>query len=88
MRDRKYLPADDAPTRATVRPRSKNARMKNFSLTWTDPDGTPRAAAVSYDKASAEDRKARLEAEGCTDVEVVETKPGELLRPKESSTTG
>jgi hypothetical protein len=52
--------------------------MTNYGLTWTDPDGTPRAAAVSYDKASAEARKARLEADGCTAVEVVETKPGEL----------
>ncbi|MFB7244670.1 hypothetical protein ACFCYX_19680 [Streptomyces populi] len=56
--------------------------MKNYSLTWTDPDGTPRAAAVSYDQASADDRKARLEAAGATDVEIVETKPGELLNPK------
>ena len=52
--------------------------MKNYGLTWTDPDGTPRAAAVSYDNASAETRKKRLEADGCTDVTVVETKPGEL----------
>jgi hypothetical protein len=56
--------------------------MKNYGLTWTDPDGTPRAAAVSYDKPSAETRKQRLEADGCTDVEVVETKPGERLHPK------
>jgi hypothetical protein len=56
--------------------------MKNYSLTWTDSDGTPRAAAVSYDKPSAEHRKARLEADGATDVEVVETKPGELAQPK------
>jgi hypothetical protein len=82
MRDRKYLPADDAPTRATVRPRSKNARMKNYGLTWTDPDGTPRAAAVSYDKASADDRQARLVAAKCRDVEIVETKPGELAQPQ------
>jgi hypothetical protein len=56
--------------------------MKNYSLTWADPDGTPRAAAVSYDKASAEHRKQRLEADGCTEVEVVETKPGELAQPR------
>jgi hypothetical protein len=56
--------------------------MTNYGLTWTDPDGVPRAAAVSYDKGSAEVRKARLEGEGCTDVEVVETKPGELAQPK------
>jgi hypothetical protein len=55
--------------------------MKNYGLTWTDPDGVPRAAAVSYDKGSADSRKARLEAEGCTAVEVVETKPGERLQP-------
>ncbi|MFD5814808.1 hypothetical protein [Streptomyces sp. NPDC127038] len=52
--------------------------MQNFGLTWTDPDGTPCAAAVAYDKASAEDRKARLEAGGATHVEIIETKPGEL----------
>ncbi|MFF4536524.1 hypothetical protein [Streptomyces aureus] len=56
--------------------------MKNYGLTWTDPDGTPRASVVSYDKASADDRKARLEAGGATNVEVVETKPGELAQPK------
>jgi hypothetical protein len=24
--------------------------MTNYGLTWTDPDGTPRASVVSYDK--------------------------------------
>lgn len=56
--------------------------MQNYGLTWTDLDGTPRAAAVSYDKTSAERRQAQLEAGGCTDVEVVETKPGELPQPR------
>lgn len=56
--------------------------MQNFGLTWTDPDGTPRAAAVSYDKTSAERRKAQLEAGGCADAQVVETKPGELPQPR------
>lgn len=56
--------------------------MTNYGLTWTDPDGIPRAAAVSYDKTSADRRKAQLEAEGCTDLEVVETKPGELPQPR------
>jgi hypothetical protein len=56
--------------------------MKNYGLTWTDSTGTPRAAAVSYDKASADSRKERLEADGCTAVEVVETKPGELPQPR------
>lgn len=56
--------------------------MKNYGLTWTDPDGAPRAAAVSYNKASADDRKQRLEAAGAIDVEIVETKPGERLQPK------
>jgi hypothetical protein len=55
--------------------------MTNYGLTWTDPNGTPQAAAVSYDKTSAEDRKVRLEAGGATDVKIVETKPGELLQP-------
>nr|WP_168504011.1 hypothetical protein [Streptomyces sp. S1D4-11]QIY92932.1 hypothetical protein HEP87_50235 [Streptomyces sp. S1D4-11] len=52
--------------------------MTNYGLTWTDPDGTPRAAVVSYDKVSADRRKTEIEAGGCTSVEVDETKPGEL----------
>lgn len=56
--------------------------MQNFGLTWTDPDGTPRAAAVSYDKVSGERRKGQLEAGGCTDVQVVPVTPGELPRPR------
>lgn len=53
--------------------------MKNYGITWTGADGTPRASGVSYDKGSAEQRKTRLEGEGATDVTVVETKPGQLL---------
>lgn len=52
--------------------------MQNYGLTWTDPDGTPRASGVSYDKPSAGQRKGELEAAGCTSVQVAETKPGEL----------
>jgi hypothetical protein len=55
--------------------------MQNFGLAWTDPDGARRASAVSYDRPSADSRKARLEAEGCVDVQIVETKPGELPKP-------
>ncbi|MFE2563005.1 hypothetical protein [Streptomyces mirabilis] len=56
--------------------------MQNYGLTWTDAGGVPRAAAVSYDKVSAERRKGQLEAGGCTDVQLVETKPGELPQAK------
>lgn len=52
--------------------------MQNYGLTWTDSDGTPRASGVSYDQASAEQRQAQLEAGGASNVQVVETKPGEL----------
>ncbi|MGW7425832.1 hypothetical protein ACWGJB_38370 [Streptomyces sp. NPDC054813] len=52
--------------------------MQNFALTWTDPDGTPRSSAVAYDKPSAGRRKQGLEDAGCRDVQIVETKPGEL----------
>jgi hypothetical protein len=55
--------------------------MKNYGLTWTDADGTKQASGVSYDKASAEDRKKRLEADGATGIEIVEVKPGERLQP-------
>ncbi|QQM45234.1 hypothetical protein [Streptomyces liliifuscus] len=56
--------------------------MKNYGILWTDPDGTPRASVVSYDKPSADGRKVELEAGGCTKVRVVETKPGEALQPQ------
>ncbi|MFB7649405.1 hypothetical protein ACFC0S_15895 [Streptomyces sp. NPDC056084] len=56
--------------------------MKNYGLRWTDLGGTPRASAVSYDKQSAEDRQAELVAARCTDVEIEETKPGQLLEPR------
>lgn len=52
--------------------------MRNWVLTWTDPEGRPRRSAVGYDEASAAARKAQLEAQGCTDVVVEETAPGVL----------
>ncbi|MFI1414974.1 hypothetical protein ACH4Y0_34345 [Streptomyces sp. NPDC020707] len=56
--------------------------MKNFGLTWTDPAGKAWASGVSYDKASAENRQARLVAERCKDVEIIETEPGQVLQPR------
>ncbi|MGW5529445.1 hypothetical protein [Streptomyces xanthochromogenes] len=56
--------------------------MKNYGIRWTDVGGTPRASAVSYDRQSAEDRKAELVAATCTDVEIEETRPGQLLKPR------
>lgn len=50
-------------------------------MRWTDANGVPRASTVSYDAKSAEDYKARLEADGCTYVEIKATKVGELLHP-------
>lgn len=56
--------------------------MQNFAILWTDPDGTPRASAVAYDKTSAGHRKTELERGGCTEVEIVETAPGTLPEPR------
>ena len=56
--------------------------MQSYGITWTDPDGTRRASAVAYDKASGERRKAELEKAGATDVEIVPVKPGQLPEPK------
>lgn len=56
--------------------------IENYGMRWTDVNGVNRASAVSYNKASADDCKARLEATGCTDVEIAATKVGELLKPK------
>ncbi|MCX5054041.1 MULTISPECIES: hypothetical protein [unclassified Streptomyces] len=55
--------------------------MQNYALTWTDRDGVPRSSAVAYDKPSAGSRQQDLEAAGCSDVLIVETKPGQLPDP-------
>ncbi|MET9445392.1 hypothetical protein [Streptomyces sp. NPDC006610] len=55
--------------------------MQNYTFTWTDPDGRPRASAVAYDQHSADERKTELEAAGCTAVEIVPVQPGQLLAP-------
>ncbi|MFG3127312.1 hypothetical protein ACGFZU_06380 [Streptomyces tendae] len=52
--------------------------MQSFSFTWTDPDGTPRASAVAYDRASADRRRRELEAAGAADIDESPIKPGEL----------
>ncbi|MEU3528801.1 hypothetical protein AB0E62_33970 [Streptomyces sp. NPDC038707] len=56
--------------------------MQSYSFTWTDPVGRHRASAVAYDKASADRRRKELEAEGCTDIEIVEVGPGQLPEPR------
>jgi hypothetical protein len=66
----------------TVSATSEDDPMQNYALTWTDPDGRPRASAVAYDKTSADERRGELEDAGCTDIEIVEVKPGELPQPR------
>ncbi|WP_369383236.1 hypothetical protein [Streptomyces sp. cg36] len=56
--------------------------MTNYGLTWTDPDGVPRAAAVSYGESSGEDRAKQLVAAKCKNVELTEIEVGQLPRPK------
>lgn len=56
--------------------------MQSFGFTWTDPDGTPRASAVAYDRISADRRRAELEGAGAVDVVEVPVGPGELPQPK------
>ncbi|MEH0557396.1 hypothetical protein [Streptomyces sp. B21-101] len=56
--------------------------MQNFGLTWTDTDSLPRGSAVAYDEPSAQRQKAALETAGCTGVEIVTVKPGELPEPR------
>ncbi|MET8039041.1 hypothetical protein [Streptomyces sp. NPDC005345] len=55
--------------------------MTSYGIRGTDPDGVPRTAGVSYDQASAKDRKTSLTAEKCRDIEIVPVKPGERLHP-------
>lgn len=56
--------------------------MQSYGLTWTDPNGRPRASAVAYDKPSADEQKTELEKAGCTDVEIEPVKPGQLPQPR------
>ncbi|WP_435606628.1 hypothetical protein [Streptomyces ardesiacus] len=56
--------------------------MQSFGFTWTDPDGTPRASAVAYDRISADRRRKELEEAGAVDVVEVPVGPGELPHPK------
>ncbi|MEV5149734.1 hypothetical protein AB0L14_36585 [Streptomyces sp. NPDC052727] len=56
--------------------------MRSYSFTWTDPDGTPRASAVAYDKVSAGRRRGELDKAGATDIERVDVKPGQLPAPR------
>ncbi|MFF8100211.1 hypothetical protein ACF07S_10605 [Streptomyces sp. NPDC016640] len=56
--------------------------MQSYAFTWTSPDGQPRASAVAYDKPSADRRRTELEDAGCTDIQIVPVKPGELPQPR------
>ncbi|MFJ6729343.1 hypothetical protein ACIQPQ_31025 [Streptomyces sp. NPDC091281] len=56
--------------------------LQHYGLTWTDPQGIPRASAVGYDKPSAEHRRTELAAAGCTSIETVPIQPGQLPAPK------
>jgi hypothetical protein len=56
--------------------------MTNYAILWTDLNGVPRSSADAYDEKSAERRKTELEDAGCTEVEIVETKPGTLPEPR------
>jgi hypothetical protein len=56
--------------------------MDDYGLTWTDADGRNHASVCHYDKKSADNRKAELEAAGYTNVEVVSVKVGQVLQAK------
>ncbi|WP_416476889.1 hypothetical protein [Streptomyces sp. LKA04] len=52
--------------------------MRSYAFTWTDTDGTPRASAIAYDRASADRRRGELEETGANDIVEVAVGPGEL----------
>lgn len=56
--------------------------MDDYGLTWTDGNGKHHASVCHYDKKSADDLKAELETAGCTAVEVVPVKVGQVLQPR------
>ncbi|MER5583433.1 MULTISPECIES: hypothetical protein [Streptomyces] len=60
---------------------SMTSATQNYGLLWTDPDGTPQASAGRYDKRSAKHRRTELKAVGCTRVEIVPVRPGEVPEP-------
>jgi hypothetical protein len=55
--------------------------MQHYGLLWTDPDGVPQASAGRYDKRSAKRRRTELKAVGCTRVEIVPVRPGDVPEP-------
>ncbi|MFE7727347.1 hypothetical protein ACFU5D_16330 [Streptomyces anthocyanicus] len=57
--------------------------MQSYGFTWTDPDGTPRASAVAYDRTSADRRRTELKKAGASSINEVPVKPGELPAAKE-----
>lgn len=75
-------PNSGSKAESDVSATSDDAGMKNYGILWTDPDGTPRASVVSYDKPSADGRAKELVDAKCDKVRVVETKPGDLLQPQ------
>lgn len=62
----------------TARSTSEERVMENYRVTWVRAeDSRPMVSGVSYDRPSAEHRKAALEAEGAADIEIVKVKPGQ-----------
>ncbi|MFJ5778869.1 hypothetical protein [Streptomyces sp. NPDC093094] len=57
------------------------ATHDDYGLTWTDRDGVPQASAGGYDKPAAKRRRKALKEIGCTCVEIVQLRPGEILEP-------
>ncbi len=52
--------------------------MVNYRVKWVRlQDGRRMVSGVSYDLASAENRKAELGAEGASEIEIVKVKPGQ-----------
>ncbi|MDX3800479.1 hypothetical protein [Streptomyces sp. AK04-3B] len=60
---------------------SMTSVMQYYGLLWTDPDGAPQASAGRYDKRSAKHRRTELKAVGCTRVEIVPVRPGDVPEP-------
>lgn len=51
--------------------------MKNYRLRYRKTDGAAVTTAAAYSRTVAEERRQELEAEGMTEVEIFEVKPGE-----------
>ncbi|MFD9005046.1 hypothetical protein ACFV0T_29520 [Streptomyces sp. NPDC059582] len=51
---------------------------QRYGLVWTDREGVSQVSAGRFDKPAAKRRRKALKETGCTRVEIVAVRPGEV----------